>query len=57
MTFFLLYQKFSDYSNISLSSSSEIIRLLNENESVKNISEKTGVSRMTIYNNKKRISI
>ncbi|WP_412760430.1 hypothetical protein [Peribacillus butanolivorans] len=27
-----------------------MIRLLNENESVKNISEKTGVTRMTIYN-------
>ncbi|MFD6211546.1 hypothetical protein, partial [Peribacillus sp. NPDC060253] len=27
-----------------------MIRLINENESVKNISEKTGVTRMTIYN-------
>ncbi|WP_356714700.1 helix-turn-helix domain-containing protein [Peribacillus sp. Bi96] len=30
-----------------------MIRLINENESVKNISEKTGVTRMTIYNIKK----
>ncbi|MFD6211302.1 helix-turn-helix domain-containing protein [Peribacillus sp. NPDC060253] len=36
-----------------MNSSNEIIRLLNENESVKNISEKTGVTRMTIYNIKK----
>ncbi|WP_311294398.1 recombinase family protein [Peribacillus frigoritolerans] len=35
----------------------EIIRLLNENESVKNISEKTGVTRMTIYNIKKKYEI
>ncbi|MFS0604922.1 recombinase family protein [Peribacillus frigoritolerans] len=35
----------------------EIIRLLNENESVKNISEKTGVTRMTIYNIKKKYVI
>ncbi len=35
----------------------EIIRLLNENESVKNISKKTGVTRMTIYNIKKKYEI
>ncbi|MGE7070927.1 helix-turn-helix domain-containing protein [Peribacillus butanolivorans] len=35
----------------------EIIRLLKEKELVKNISEKTGVTRMTIYNIKTRISI
>ncbi|MBK5458838.1 helix-turn-helix domain-containing protein [Peribacillus sp. TH27] len=28
--------------------------MFNENESVKNISERTGVTRMTIYNIKKR---
>ncbi|MFE4429440.1 hypothetical protein ACFRH9_20510 [Peribacillus butanolivorans] len=31
------------------------MRLLNENESVKNISEVTGVTRMTIYNIRKKI--
>ncbi|MED3997549.1 helix-turn-helix domain-containing protein [Peribacillus frigoritolerans] len=32
----------------------EIVRMLNSNESVIDISKRTGVTRMTIYNIKKR---